>query len=474
MPITLSDINTGTPEYGIGSFLMFADRVRGIPSNDDTMDIAGYHQRKYIFSSAEIMANAPTIEIPVINDTPYEFPRQQGPLDIINGFSTPAFVDNMEVLYRQVMNDSRQLNPANATASDTTQIGYREAQGSADAIVDGESLTTTPKMSSAFSGYTAPIEPMRLMFTPGSTSTATVTIVGTDYNDSVIRESVTFAGTAPQITTRYFKTITSLAATAGVTVDVGQSSTADHRRYTSTFQNNTDAKLLHGMDVYVEKGNVPNTFREVFIDGMSFSISRTGDITYAWNCIGRRPSSHRSPSGGTTKPDTTSIPAISKIAFTGWQAGIFYTAPGENTPRRLAGVEANITVSNNLEFSPVLSGIRTPGRPFRRRLNFTFDGTMQYKSNDTELISDVLGNDYLDNAYLEMVNASTGGFPYRVRFRFSRLQFTNVPDAEVTDEGEIYRRMEMIALPSADGTVPAVRIETHTLTPTTLAAITTA
>lgn len=467
MPISLSGIDTGTPEYGIGSFMQFADRAsQGTAADSDAM--SDYLPHKYLVVSADIMANAPGIEIPIISDTPYEFPRQQGPLDIINGFVTPAYTERLDPLYRQLMNDRRALNPT-TNALDATQIGYRQAAVGADAILDGGALTTTVgDLPSGINQPDATNTPIRLRLVPAAASTAVVTIVGTDYNDNRITDQVTFDSTTPQITNKYFNSITSIYASAAVaSVDIGGSDDATHRRYISTFRNNDDATLLHGTDIYIQKGRVPNTYREVFFNGLSFSISREGSVDYAWSCIGRRPVSHTAPDGTTATP-TSTAPVVEKEAFTGWQAGIFYTPPGGNATR-LAGVEANITISNNLEFSPVLSGRRTPGLAFRRRLNFAFEGTMQYKSNDSNLINDVLGNEFLEDAYLELVNAGAGGFPKLVRYSFGRLQFINVPGGTLEDEGEIRRNMSMIALPK--GTTPAVTITTHTLNPVQLAAI---
>lgn len=472
MPITLSGINTGRPEYGIGSFMQFADRAALGTTGD--RGISNFFDRKYLVTSSDLMANAPGIEIPIIGDDAYEFPRQQGPLDIINGFTTPGYTENLEPLYRQLMNDNRELDVTRtATQATSDQLGYRRAVLSPTAIHAAAALVANTEFPSTSSGFTQIPEvqaPVRIALTPSATSTAKVTVVGTDYHNNRISEVIELNGTGAVAGLKWFKTVTGLTSDAGVTVAIGGTFNTGDYAYVSEFVNNDEAKLLFGMDVYIQKGRVPNTYREVYLNSLSFSISREGSVDYTWGCIGRRPVSHRFVDGTSTTPQSgTSTTRILREAFTGWQAGIFF---GPSASRqRLAALEANVNITNNYEFSPVMSGIRTPGAAFRRRMNFTFSGTMQYKAADSDLINDVLGNEFLENASLDMVNATTGGFPRLCRYEFGRLQFTNVPDGTLDDEGEITRNMDMIALPSADGSKPAVKIITHTLTPLALAEI---
>ena len=232
---------------------------------------------------------------------------------------------------------------------------------------------------------------------------------------------------------------------------------------------NGDSRVLHGQDFYIRTGTVPNTFRESYLNSLSFPIGREGAVNYAFGCVGKRPQETYYVDGTRTQ-GTITYPIADQETFTGWQAGIFYV--DGTTTRRLAALDATVTITNNIAFSPVLSGVRTPGGTFRGRRNITFEGTMEYKEEDSALIDGVLGNQFLENAYLELVNATTGGVPRKVRYSFGRLQFANLPSAPVTDEGIIARPMSMRALRSADGSVPDLQIRVETLTPLALAAIT--
>ena len=477
MPISLSGIDDGTTQFGIGSYLAVGDRTaRGTAG--DISAIGNFYNIPYLVQTAEIAGNAPGIEVPIVGDSPDDFPRQQGPLDIINGFTLPAYTTKMEPFYRQLLNDNRALDDASVLAISETgagtrpaQIGGRVARFAADGLLDGAAIDTTPTTSFA----AQPTRPIRVFVDAAANVSAdtAVTIIGTDYHDTRISEVITIAnGNQTAKTNQYFKTVSSIASDPAIaSADVGEDDVATERPYRSLFWENTESKLTYGMDVYVRKGIVPNTYREVFLDSLSFSMSRDGAVAYTFATVGKRPVAHRALNGtSTTAEDTSSWTAISREAFTGWQCGIFYQPEGGGAIRRLPAIDTTVTLSNNVAFTPTVTGRRTPGSAFRNRRTVTFEGTMEYRAEDINLIEDVLGNQFLEGAYLEMVNAATGGFPYKVRYLFGKIQFTNLPDAPISEEGVISRPMSMIAVP--DGNTPALRILMEVLTPVELAALT--
>ena len=471
MPIRLA--TSGRVEFGIGSLVMFADRT-AIDAAGDIDSISSFHQMLYNFSTAEMAGNAPGIEVPIIGDTPDDFPRQQGPLDIINGFSLPSYTQHNGPLFRQLMNDNRQLDPTNATQG-ATEIGYREAANGP--LATGLSLDdATPLTGSPPTGLSNPdanLAPIRVQFTPSASSTAKVTLTGTDYHDNPISEIIDFNGSADaKVTNYFFKTFTGISTDTDVTVNVAGSDTETDRRYISEFRNNTVNRLLYGIDVYFRKGTVPNMYREVHLNALSFSFSREGSVEYAWDCVGKRPQTNLGPDGTATAPSVAGVARILREAFTGWQCGIFYTNLSTSARERLPGIDATFNLANNIEFVPTLTGLRTPGEAYRNRQNVTIEGTMTYRSTDDYLITDVLNNEFLEGTSLELVNATTGGFPKLTRYEFGRLQFVNLPDAPVSEEGYIRRPMSLMAVPSADGTTPAVTITTHELDPLRLLEIT--
>lgn len=472
MPISLSGIDEGTTQFGIGSYLAVGTRTaRG--NAGDIGTIAGFHHIPYLVQTTEIAGNAPGIEIPIIGDSPADFPRQQGPLDIINGFTLPAYTTKMEPFYRQLLNDERALTTASTDvptfADRETQIGGRVARFAEAGLLSAATVNTTP--TTVFVGQ--PDRPIRVALGSAAAGQDTlVTIIGTDYHDTRISEVLSMAsGDTSAKTKKYFKTVTSIAANnALTTVNLGEADVDTERPYRSIFWENPQSKLTHGMDVYVRKGTVPNTYREVFIDSLSFSMSRDGAVAFTFATVGKRPYAHRATDEITTSAEDTSMwTAITREAFTGWQCGIFYQPP-TGTVRRLPAIDTTVTFANNIAFAPTITGFRHPGGTFRTRRNITFEGTMEYRAEDSDLINDVLGNQFLEDAYLEMVNASTGGFPYKVQFRFGRLQFTNLPDAPVSEEGIISRPMSMIAVPK--GSTPDMRILMEVPDPVELAALT--
>ena len=467
MPIRLGA--SGRPQFGIGSALVFADRT-AIDAAGDITDIADFHQRTYNFTSAEIAGNAPGIQIPIIGDTPDEFPYQQGPLNIQNGFTMPAYTQHLGPLFRQLMNDNRALDPTHTTLG--AGIGAREAANGSMAATLALTANTAIEGSppSGLSNPDATLAPIRVQFTPSASSAAKVTLTGTDYHNNTISETVDFNNSADaKVTTYFFKTFTRIISDTDVTVAVAGSDTESDRRYVSIFANNDENQLLPGMDVYSRKGNVPNMYREVNVDGLSFNFSYEGSVEYTWACIGKRPQTNLAPDGSSTQP--TLPTRILREAFTGWQCGIFYRNVGLSAEARLEGIDASFNLANNMGYVPTLTGIRTPGQVFRNRQNVTIEGTMTYRAEDSDLIQDVLNNEFLEDTRLELVNATTGGFPKTTRYEFGRLQFTNLPDAPVGDEGYIRRPMSLMAVPSEDGTTPALRIVTHELDPLPLTAI---
>ena len=58
MPIRLSGIDAGRTQYGIGSYMMAAERD-GEGSGDDRILVTDYHERRYNFATLELSGNAP-------------------------------------------------------------------------------------------------------------------------------------------------------------------------------------------------------------------------------------------------------------------------------------------------------------------------------------------------------------------------------------------------------------------------------
>ena len=478
MPITLTAEGAGTTQFGIGSVLLVGDRASAAAASD-LDNISDFHNIQYNFQTAEIAGNAPGVEIPIIGNTPDEFPFQQGPLDIINGFTLPGYTESMEPFYRNLMNDERALTAAQSTAPSltSTESGGRLARVAEDAVADGIAISTSPVTT----GLTPPVGgvPIRLSVLPSAAVSGNprITIRGTDYNDGTISETVTLTGTTAVVTNLFFKTITSVTASASAsqTLKIGGSAEASDRGYVSIFRENENSRLLYGQDVYLRKGTVPNTFREVFLNSMSFALSaRETPVAYTFGCVGKRPLANTFVDGEGTEGAIT-FDFATREAFVGWQAGLFYRPPGASEDARLPVIDATVTITNNIAFTPTITGRRTPGSTFRSRRSVTMTGTMEYKAEDTELINDVLGNEFLEGTYLEFVNATRGGYPKRTRFTFGRLQFDNLPDAPVSEEGLISRPMSLRAVPTAVGVtpaLPAIHITLDNTNPTPLTAIT--
>ena len=479
MPITLSGIDSAQVQYGVGSFLMFGDRTGAGSANDLAALNTDFHLARYNFQTAELAGNAPGIELPVVGNTVDEFPTQQGPLDITQGFTLPGYTTKLEPIWRNLLNDERALMVRGTTppTRGTTESGGRDAAAATDGVADNLALTTTAVTTgftspiSTVTGFDAEVSNLQYAVSTGS-STDTVTVIGTDYHDSVATETITLNNAIPVNGSVYFKTITSIAASGSVSVDIGTAQLENHRRYVAVFRENAGSRLLYGTDIYFQKGLVPNMYRETWLDTMSMNISRDGAAALTFGCVGKRPITNVDWAGDRSYDGSRTFGGadfVNREGFTGWQAGIVYTPPGGTTVERLAGIDATLTISNNIGFVPTLTGRRTPGSSFRARRNVTLEGRMEYRAEDDQLVNDVLGNEFLEGTYLELVNAATGGFPYKLRFNFGRLQFTNLPDAPVADEGFISRPMTMRALP--DGATPAVYIRVETLDPLALSAI---
>ena len=482
MPITLSGIDSGQTQFGIGSYIAIADRS-GAGSANDRTDVDDFHKVRYLFQTAEIASNAPGIEVPIIGNSPSAFPTQQGPLDIINGFTFPAFTSNLEPVYRNLLNDSRALDTSSTTLPSDTNVGGRLAALGTATIVASKALTAGTPDSTGWA-----VDPIarRLSIVQSTAAAGILSIKGLDANGSDTIENVRFNGTATTVkSNQWFTRITSLSANIGTTVTISESADAEDRPFVSEFRGRSDARLLYGNDIYVRKGTVPNTYRETFIDSITFTLSRDGAVAFTIGCVGKRPEEAVFINGSNTEPTGTGgsaesfyrtssgdavFPFVERRAFVGWQGGLFYRAPGATADSRLPLIEGTVTISNNLAFTPTISGHRRPGAAYRTRRAVTLSGTMEYKAEDASLISDVLGGEYLTNTFLRLQNAP--GFPAMAQFNFGRLQFTNVPSAPVTEEGVIARPIDMISVDNADGTRPDVTIRTQVATPLELAAIT--
>ncbi len=204
--------------------------------------------------------------------------------------------------------------------SDITAPVWKEVFGDG---IGGKKAWTDPDNLDTQPGATSPSQsPGLLKFTFSTTVTQTVVITGTDQNDFVITETLTFAAETTHTTTKYFKTVTSIDFTSapggGETLIIE----ASNNLYTHLIE--VKDTILDGLTMELIKAGLPNTYLGCLVNTGTLTL---GDIaTLSFDFMAKRgydsyvvQTSGHTVGASETPTDVSAFDRVSQEAHPGWE-----------------------------------------------------------------------------------------------------------------------------------------------------------
>lgn len=183
------------------------------------------------------------------------------------------------------------------------------------------SLDTQPSATST------PSDPGQLIFTFDVAKTGTIVIIGTDQNNQVITETLTFAASTTQTTSKYFQTVDASGITlTGITSD-NLAITCDKNTYTHQIQTGIGDSVTEGFTVELVEGEIPNTFVGCLVNQATIDIGEI--VTLSMSVMGKRGYSRFNVDdvyqGNTASETPTSVDAYTRVTdsvFPAWGAAL--------------------------------------------------------------------------------------------------------------------------------------------------------
>ena len=437
----------------------------------------GFHGVQPRLNQIDIARSGSTIPTNFFTGTAAQTKDAAGPLDITNGFVLPLTVNGSELMLRMLTQDA---DPTWTIWGGTTktipaEVTIVAAQPlSTDTTADGASATHTDMPT-----QTSPVRPEITISATASLSTGgrgRILIVGTDYEDRPISETVAFtdplptdsAGTrvaAVASSKLWYKTITDVRSagwSSGGTFGV----TARNRSARVIFTPD-DTDLRAFWTIEASKGVVPNVYDGVIVENATMEITR--DALMEWTCsvLGRQARLYTNLSGATldhsrtadgtapgyldgtnrampSKRQTTGSTAIrlaSPDVYAGWQCEI----SGGNDIA-MATSDSTLTLNQELEYTNVTGSrfqVTKPTRSGKRLLQLEASTVYATQNNYSEYFN---SNRPLQNVQIKWSQSGLGAYPYELILEVPEMQLTSDPDPAVTDFGTIYQNVMMKAI----------------------------
>ena len=293
-------------------------------------------------------------------------------------------------------------------------------QGGPATIADDLATTVNPVRLQLLPQSGAAIDPNRLR--------AYVVITGTDHNDDVIVDRLSFSSaliTSGRYSFQHFKTITNVAGdgwTAGSTINVESTDTATEITYRPQ-----DDELVAFMTAEFVKGTVPFLYYGLHCNQLTIGGTRQEELVYTAAMMGRRAFSYRNLAGlegdNAVKSDISALDRSSTEIFKGWQGRMVIDGTV------LPCISMVTTINQNLTYSDIMAG--TPYeevRPYRNnKRDVMSDGTILF-AHENDIVNDFKEGGYYENVVMEWINSFRGAFPAEHRIITNQGELTANPD----------------------------------------------
>ena len=418
-----------------------------------------YKYQPRIAEDVSLVSEGTTIESVEFDGSASQTKDAPGPLDISGGMSIRLSANGSALPLRMLTQDKNpswhifggvgQTIPAAVTVVAATS---RLQDTAADATIADDLSSTN--------------NPVQLRITPSAgaayatggnlaSDIALITIEGTDYNDTPIREVVDFIGlpatwrAQTRVTEFWYKTVTKVT-TEGFLDNASSLFTITSRDESALVRfTPQDDELVCFWTTEVSKGEVANIYNGIIMQEATIDISRDSQVNFDCSMLGRRAYLYRNLAGrtgemATPTPPGSGVEKASPDVYGGWQANL----TAENTDISIAVQEITLTTNQNLTYTNVLGDQFQPTPPSRSTKRLVqLECTVLYSSqnNYSEYFQ---SNRVLPNVNLRFEQTGLGAYPYYFELQIPEAQLTADPDPAVSDPGEIVQTLTMKAVKS--------------------------
>ena len=302
-----------------------------------------------------------------------------------------------------------------------------------------------------------------------NTVEGSVLIIGTDAHDNKVGEDVGITTSAlanPITTDTYFKTVTEVRC-EGFASGLYKL-TARDRSVVVTMRPQDEEAYRYWTIEYL-KGIVPNVYRDLIAQSLSFSIgSRTEAILYTMAFIGGKGETYTNLAG--RKHDDMAIPPVypkktERDAALKFSAPDFF--PSWQSKIIIDGVLMYVTSASFSYEGGIVNGDAISGDQFQTApptrdamRSLMLDLTIQY-SRENDFSGLFRKNATLDNVEVHLRNQPEGAFPELQIWRFLTMQVQNSADPATSGQSRITIQVQLKAFDNDFGNPNDVEVELH-------------
>lgn len=404
-------------------------------------------------NAADLATAGTTIPTNFFDGSAAQTPDAPGLADIANGLTLALSANGTALFFRQLTQDPAPTHrPYGGSVGDSLPAAVTVMSSqSLDAAYDSATQTIAD-------GTPSTTSPVQLNITPASATIAAgqqgkVRLEGTDWEDTVISEEVTFANASTAgMSCLWYKTITGI-----------YSSGWSAGTYTITAQDLSQEVIFTPRDdllrvfwtIELLKGTVPNIYTGLAMQNATIDITDESLIAFACTFLGRQGFPYTNISGqklDTANPDTRGanitntganriVPASAQV-FADWQTR--FTAETSGLDIALTG--GTFTLNQELEYTNV-KGSRfqgsAPGRGTKRLVQMEATVLYDLFNNYSTYFE---SNQTIPNANLSWTQSGYGVYPGSVTIEMPECQLTADPDPAIADEGTITQPITMKAV----------------------------
>jgi hypothetical protein len=312
--------------------------------------------------------------------------------------------------------------------------------GTKKAWTDPDNLDTQP-------GATSPSQsPALLKFTFSGSVTQAIVIAGTDQNDVVITETLSFTGEAgPKTTTKYFKTVTSIDFTTAPPGGETLLIEASNKLYTHLLE--IKDTILEGMTIEAVKGGLPSTYVGCLVNTGTLTL---GDIvTLACAIINKRgynssvvKASGNDVEASETPTDIATFTRVSQSVAPGW--GMALQIGNDIIP-----VATMVwTFNNNLVYPAAkYRNERTNPKPVRnaRRIE-TLVFQIDYDSTSNDWDGKFESGQTVEDVFVYAYRKPYAGPEYSVKISLPLCKINAYPDPSVDNFANLLQEISLTPL----------------------------
>lgn len=273
---------------------------------------------------------------------------------------------------------------------------------------------------------------------------ASLTVTGEDNNGDVLKETLTFSGSgrlSSRTSLNYFARITEIEDKNFID-DTEITLKAQDKATEESFEPQ-DSELIVLFDAEYVKGNVPFTYRGLFINDIGISAGHTDPVQITCGIMGRDASLYSNIAGGADESDFSVLESADPNIFIGYNASL---KVGEVA---VGLINTTLNINNNFAYNALINNSQTEvAKPYRSdKRSVTCDGEIVFTKENN------IAQDYIDNAtyqdvVLEFNENSKGTFPSQVRVELDETQISAVGDPSSPEFDRITQPFNLVAFSS--------------------------